>query len=730
MNLSHLNPEQREAVLCTEGPLLLFAGAGSGKTRVLVHRIAHLIREKRVSPWNVFAVTFTNKAAGEMKERVGGLLGQRADDTWISTFHSAGVRILRQHANRLDYGQSFVIYDDSDQMSLIKDCLEELHLNPKIFAPRAVETRIDAAKNELIEPDDYPSDDFFNEQVAKVYKLYAKKLKDNNAVDFGDLLLLPVRLFERHPEVLRAYRERLQYLMVDEYQDTNHAQYRLIKLLAGERRNLCVVGDDDQSIYRWRGADVRNILDFEKDFPNSTVIKLEQNYRSTKNILKAAGEVVRHIAARKAKTLWTENEQGEKIVHFTGRTDKEEAAFVVGQIEKLRAAEGRKLSDFAIFYRTNAQSRVFEDELRRRNLPYVIYGGVRFYDRTEIKDILSYLWVLANPADGLHLRRIINVPGRGIGKVTMEKLETFAAQQGISVLEALPRAAEAGIAGATAKKIAEFHQLLQNLKVLLDKEKLSHFVQTLLERTGYLEELRREDTLEAEGRIENLEELVNVVADYEASQPEPSLAGFLDQVSLVSDIDRLDDKTQALPLMTLHLAKGLEFDVVFFVGMEEGLLPHIRSLDTPEEMDEERRLTYVGMTRARRRLFLCNAERRRVFGNEQFNLPSRFLENVPSELVERISPPPADRWDPNEDEDFDDNFQSRRGFMSRPAALAPREDPSNPYKVGTRVKHPVFGLGTIQACEGGVDERKITVSFQSGDRKKLLAKFSNLTILG
>ncbi|MFO1463733.1 MAG: DNA helicase PcrA [bacterium] len=727
MKLDHLNPPQREAVLSTEGPLLLFAGAGSGKTRVLVHRIAHLIQERRVSPWNILAVTFTNKAAGEMKERISGLLGQRADDTWISTFHSAGVRILRKHAVRLGYGESFVIYDDSDQMSLIKDCLEELQLNPKIFNPRAVESRIDAAKNELVEPANFPADDFFGEAVAKVYERYAKKLKDNNAVDFGDLLLLPVKLFESHPEVLAQYRERLHYLMVDEYQDTNHAQYRLVKLLAGERQNLCVVGDDDQSIYRWRGADVRNILDFEKDFPSARVIKLEQNYRSTKNILKAAGEVVRHIADRKDKTLWTENEAGERIVYYTGRTDKEEAAFVVQQIQKLRDSENYRLADCAVFYRTNAQSRVFEDELRRQNIPYVIYGGVRFYDRTEIKDMLSYLWVLANPADGLHLRRIINVPARGIGKVTVEKLEALAAQRGLTLFEALPLAAEAGVTGGTAKKILAFHQLLLNLQAMRKGERLSQFLQTLIERSGYLEELRAEDTLEAEGRIENLEELVNVVADYEASTPEPSLEGFLDQVSLVSDIDRLDDKSQALPLMTLHLAKGLEFNAVFFVGMEEGLLPHVRSLDTPEEMDEERRLTYVGMTRAKRRLFLCNAERRRVFGNEQYNLPSRFLEDIPSELIERIAPPPSewgrDRYDEDEAEDLP------RASWLKPAAK-PREDPSNPYKIGAKVRHPVFGIGTIQLCEGGVDDRKITVAFQNGDRKKLLAKFCNLTILG
>ncbi|MCE9624389.1 MAG: ATP-binding domain-containing protein, partial [Deltaproteobacteria bacterium] len=426
--------------------------------------------------------------------------------------------------------------------------------------------------------------------------------------------------------------------------------------------------------------------------------------------------------------LWTENEAGDKIVYYTGRTDKEEAAFVVQQIQKIRDREGLPLSDFAVFYRTNAQSRVFEDELRRQNMPYVIYGGTRFYDRMEIKDILSYLWVLANPSDSLHLRRIINVPGRGIGKVTVEKLEQFAAARGIGFFEALPFAAEAGIAGATAKKIRDFHQLLLNLQAMMQGERLSHFMQTLVEKSGYLEELRSEDTLEAEGRIENLEELVNVAADYEASTTEPSLQGFLDQISLQSDIDKLDDKSKALPLMTLHLAKGLEFNVVFFVGMEEGLLPHMRSLDTPEEMDEERRLTYVGMTRAKQRLFLCNAERRRVFGNEQFNLPSRFLEDVPSELIDRIEPPPSE-FGRSYTKDRDEEEYPRATWLN-PAPAKPKEDPSNPYKIGTKVKHPVFGFGTIQLCEGGAEDRKVTVAFQSGDRKKLLAKFSNLTILG
>lgn len=715
MKLDELNEPQRQAVLTTDGPLLIFAGAGSGKTRVLVHRMAHLLAEKGVSPWQIFAVTFTNKAAGEMKERVGQLIGGRADDLWISTFHSAGVRILRRHAERLDYGPNFVIYDDSDQMSLLKRCLEELDINPKIFHPRAVQSRIDNAKNELIEPRDFPTGDFFNERVAQVYELYQRRLKENNAMDFGDLLVLPVRLFENFPEVLDEYTRRLRYFMVDEYQDTNHAQYRLMKLLAAPSRNLCVVGDDDQSIYRWRGADVRNILEFGQDFTDARIVKLEQNYRSTQNILTAAGAVVKPIEEREEKTLWTENEAGALIDLFGGQDDKEEAAFVVKNIEALRA-EGFGLQDMAVFYRTNAQSRVLEDELRRHNIPYVIYGGVRFYDRLEIKDILAYLWVLANPSDSLHLRRIINVPGRGVGKVTLEKLSAFADAQGITLRQALSRAPEAGIAGKTAKKIQSFAALLDDFSARVDKEPLSEFVKRVMEKTGYLEELRREATLEAEGRLENLEELVNVVQDFQASESEPTLAAFLDQVALVNAIDNLEEGSEALPLMTLHLAKGLEFDGVFLVGMEEGLLPHSRSTDTPEEVDEERRLTYVGMTRARKKLFLSYANRRRVFGNEQYNLPSRFIDNLPEELLNPIA-------------------------MRRPQALpypksettfeVPKEEDSqNPYRVGTRVRHPIFGLGTIKGCEGGVENRKITVAFQGAGLKKLVAKISNLTILG
>lgn len=726
--LSQLNPPQQEAVLHTEGPLLIFAGAGSGKTRVLVQRMAHLIRNHGVKPWEIFAVTFTNKAAGEMKERVGQVVGQRADDLWISTFHSAGVRILRRHIEKLNYGPTFVIYDDSDQMTLLKNCLDELHINPKLFHPRAIQSRIDNAKNELIEPEDYPSDDFFDEKVAQVYLLYQEKLRQNNALDFGDLLRLPVKLFQQHPEILNEYTQRLRFFMVDEYQDTNHAQYCLMKLLAEARQNLCVVGDDDQSIYGWRGADIRNILEFAEDFPGARIVKLEQNYRSTHNILEAAGAVVEKIEQRQPKKLWTENTSGEKVTLYRARDEKDEARFVVEQIEKYQK-QGLSLNEMALFYRTNAQSRVFEDELRRHNLPYVIFGGVRFYDRAEIKDILAYLWVLANPADSLHLKRIINVPARGIGKTSIEKLERLAAAKNLSLRETLRYSSEAGLSARLSQKVLSLVSLLDHLQSAVQQEPLPHFVELVLEKTGYLEALRQENTLESEARLENLEEFMNVVEDYQNSASEPSLADFLDQVSLVQGLDQGDASVPALRLMTAHLAKGLEFEVVFLVGMEEGLMPHSRSLDTPEGVDEERRLTYVGMTRAKQKLFLCHANSRRVFGREQWNLPSRFLDDVPESILEI-----EEAQDYFSESELFSQVQVSGGnsafSFSGSTSLASREDPNNPYRSGVKVKHPIFGVGTVKACEGQAEKRKVTVQFPGCGIKKLAVNLAPLTVLG
>lgn len=729
MNLEQLNDPQQEAVLHTEGPLLIFAGAGSGKTRVLVQRMAHLIQSGGVKPWQIFAVTFTNKAAGEMKERVGAVVGERADDLWISTFHSAGVRILRRHIEQLNYGPNFVIYDDSDQMTLLKNCLDELQINPKIYHPRAIQSRIDNAKNELIEPDEYPTDDFFDEKVAQVYGHYQDKLKKNNALDFGDLLLLPVKLFRQNPQILAEYTNRLRYFMVDEYQDTNHAQYSLMKLLAEAQQNLCVVGDDDQSIYAWRGADIRNILEFSEDFPGAKVVKLEQNYRSTSTILDAAGAVVEKIEKRQPKKLWTESAAGEKVTLYRARDEKDEARFVVEQIKKYQG-QGVKLNEMALFYRTNAQSRVFEDELRRHNLPYRIFGGVRFYDRAEIKDILAYLWVLANPADSLHLKRIINVPARGIGKTSIEKLERLAAEKNLTLRQALTHGAEAGLSARLAQKVLSLVSLLDHLQTGLQQEPLPHFVETLLEKTGYLEALRNENTIEAQARMENLEELVNVVEDYQNTAGEPSLSDFLDQVSLVQGLDQGEAGDAALCLMTGHLAKGLEFDVVFLVGMEEGLLPHSRSLDTPEGVDEERRLTYVGMTRAKQKLFLSHAARRRVFGREQWNLPSRFLDDVPESVLDIEESAYAEA-----SQDFASPARSvgaNVDFAPPPdkKIFAPPQDPSNPYKPGVKVKHPVFGVGTVKACEGQAEKRKVTVAFPGRGVKKLAVSLAHLTLVG
>ncbi len=719
--LNHLNPAQREAVLHTDGPLLIFAGAGSGKTRVLTHRITHLIQEHGVSPWNIFAVTFTNKAAGEMKERIHRLLGGRADDVWISTFHSAGLKILRRCPEKIGLGPFFTILDDGEQLSLLKEGLEALQINPKVFNPKAIAARIHQAKNELVTADAFAlqADDFFSEKVALLYSWYTEALRRNNSVDFGDLILLPVLLFEKHPELLKEYQQRFRYLLVDEYQDTNHAQYRLIKLLSQAHQNLCVVGDDDQSIYRWRGADLRNILDFELDFPSAQVIKLEQNYRSTQTILKAASEVVRHIEERKPKELWTENEEGEKIVHFTAKTEKGEALFVVREIERLMKEKNLPWNECAIFYRTNAQSRVIEDELRKANIPYVIIGGTRFYDRMEIKDLLAYLQVIANPANGVCLKRIINVPARGIGKTSVEKIDQWALQKGMSFFEALKCASEAGLSGKALIEIKKFIHMIERFQTLFQQEKLSQATRQVLEDTGYLQELKNEKTTEAQDRIENLEELITVVSDYEHSTSEPTLGGFLDQISLASDVDKLTDERGMLPLMTLHMAKGLEYNYVFLMGLEEGLFPHTRSLDTPEEMDEERRLMYVGITRACKKLFLTHARQRSIYGNEQWNIASRFLDDIPPTLKEHREEGRVTGSIPN---------FSPLPFETGKVTVQVNT-PDNPYWVGRKVKHPVFGVGTIRGCEGNQDARKLMVVFENGETKRLIAKYSNLHLM-
>lgn len=708
--LSKLNPQQREAVIHTDGPLLILAGAGSGKTRVLTTRMAYLLREKNLHPQQLFAVTFTNKAAGEMKERVEHLIGASAGGLWVATFHSACLRILRRHAALIGYKPDFSIYDSQDQLQLIHQCLEELRLNPKMIHPKAVATRINGAKNHGVNPAHYPLGDYFEEKVAVIYKLYQEKLLKNQAMDFGDLLMQVVHLFKGEPQVLEAYQDQWTHLHVDEYQDTNRIQYALLSLLGAKHRNLCVVGDDDQSIYKFRGAEIRNILDFQQDYPEAHAIRLEQNYRSTQIILKAASSVVANNKGRMGKILWTENEMGEPIYLFQGLTEKDEAKFVVGKILEQKIP----LSQMAIFYRTNAQSRALEDELRRNQLAYVIYGGMKFYDRQEIKDVVAYLKVIVNPDDSIGLKRVINVPARGIGKTTWDRLEMMSADQRKSIWEIF-QGAVSDISPRTTSKLKEFQLLIQQLQKEKKEITLVDFISRLYEVTGLWKMWQAQGTVESESRLENLEEFVNVVAEYLNQTGEPTLEGLLDQLSLASDTDA-EATADRIPLMTLHLAKGLEFPVVFLVGMEEGLFPHSRSLETDDEIEEERRLCYVGITRAQKKLFLSFVRERRLFGTSQYNLPSRFLDEIPADLIHQIS--------------------SSEKRYSRPAEEGITVDYSDDQTVevvlqrGVKVRHPVFGVGTIRASEGYEDKQKLTIAFSNGQLKRILTKYANLEILG
>lgn len=741
MKIMHnLNPRQKEAVLHGEGPLLILAGAGSGKTRVIVHRIAHLIQEQGVSPRNILAVTFTNKAAAEMRERVEKLLAG-GETPLIATFHSTCVRILRRDIHLLGYSDNFAIYDDKDAERLLKEIVREQNLDEKKYPPRMFSSAIDECKNAGSGPEDLPDGDQVGEIIARVYAAYQERLKRCNALDFGDLIMLAVRLFESHPEILEQYRERFQWILVDEYQDTNPIQYRLVRLLAGKRMNLCVVGDDDQSIYRWRGADIRNILDFEKDFPGVTVVKLEQNYRSTQNILAAAGEVVAKNRGRKGKTLWTENPSGDRIVYRRLDNEREEARFVCREIERQRQA-GRNPADIAVFYRTNAQSRVLEDALMGAGVAYHMVGGMRFYERMEIKDILAYLKSLDNPADEISLKRIINTPPRGIGGTTFDKVADLAASRGIPFVEALREAATGNLLGKGPRtRVAEFVALMDGFADLVPTLPLPELAKRIIEDTGYKARLQDERTTESKDRLDNLQELLAALEDFEKTSKENGLSAFLEQVALISDMERGERHPESVTLMTLHAAKGLEFPLVFMTGMEERLFPHVRALDDPEQMEEERRLCYVGMTRARERLCLSNARRRHFYGQEQFNSPSRFLGDIPKDLLEM-------------QEDYQAGFgwgstpsagngrKAGNGWdqameFSRRHAVAPEDDefPDNEVQVipegdeifiGMRVRHRKFGPGTIRKREGSGDSEKVIVWFDAGGPKKLLLQFAGL----
>ncbi|MBM3222386.1 MAG: DNA helicase PcrA [Candidatus Tectomicrobia bacterium] len=722
-----LNPPQHAAVQHRDGPLLILAGAGSGKTRVITHRIAYLIKVCHVLPERILAVTFTNKAAQEMRERVHQLLGASGLPLWLSTFHAACARLLRREAEALRLSPQFVIYDTADQQALVKQCAQELKIDQELYTPQQIMRRISALKNELIDAETFLRDagDFgLDEVVARVYPMYQRALRDNAAVDFDDLLMLTVQLLRRHPDILERYQQRWHYIMVDEYQDTNMAQYHMLHLLAAQHRNLCVVGDDDQSVYRFRGANVRNILNFERDYPDATVIKLEQNYRSSGTILDAATAVVAKNPGRKEKTLWTDNDRGTPIGYFCAQDDVHEAETICQNIKGLRRSEGLAYRDFAIFYRTNAQSRVLEDGLRRAAIPYQIVGGLRFYDRQEIKDALAYLRLLVNPRDTLSLRRIINVPRRGIGQTTWSKIEVLAAERGVSGLEALELSLGTDLVNrGTLTKLQTFHTLLRGLMHDAPHMSVADITREVLMRTGYEAQLQAERTPEAQGRLENLSELVNAADEFDRQMPGASLQEFLEHTALISDQDGLADDSGTVVLMTLHASKGLEFPVVFMAGMENGLFPHNRSFDEPVQMEEERRLCYVGMTRAEQRLFLTSAARRRIYGVEQSHTPSLFLNDIPPACIQDYSAQAV----------LATVRQPWSGADTAVAVPAPVATPTtgrgaavsaSMYGVGTQVFHQHFGRGVVQKREGEGEQLKVTVAFRDHGVKKLLAKFA------
>ena len=726
--LAEMNPPQQEAVLHGDGPLLILAGAGSGKTRVITRRIAYLIARRGVQPWQLLAVTFTNKAAEEMRKRVEQLLGARGLNVALGTFHSTCVRILRKWHQELGLRSSFVIYDDTDQLGVVKECLRALDIGERVMNPRGAAARISRAKNELLTPGEYAvvANDFAEERTAKIYALYQERLRASHAVDFDDLLMLTVHLFRDRPHVLDYYQKLWRYVLVDEYQDTNRAQYQIVNFLTQRHGNLCVVGDDDQSIYRWRGADLNNILDFERDHPGCRVIKLEQNYRSTQTILDAAGGVVQNNRGRKGKTLWTENPFGDPVIVYQGRDEHGEADFVVRTLRKLAAEHGYSLADVALFYRTNAQSRVLEDALRRDVTPYVIVGGLRFYERKEVKDLLGYLRLVANPDDAQSFKRVVNVPPRGIGQTTVEKLEGLAQAERISLWEACQRIGERKIVGPRAvKALQELVGMIERTRARAEVMAVPDLVLELLESTGYLADLKQEGTIEAESRMENLQELVSAAREFTERSEDKTLQAFLDSVALIADIDLMAEGSGAVTLMTLHSAKGLEFPVVFMTGMEEGVFPHSRSLMDDDELEEERRLCYVGMTRARERLLLTAALSRRLFNTENFNLPSRFLDEIPVNLLERV-----------------DGLGTHQGSGTRgwgvgsaTSDLGPRTsdrryeaDDSfvDHLQIGMRVRHSEWGIGTIRERIGEGEDLKVVVTFAGVGRKKLAAGFAHL----
>jgi len=730
--LNGLNPEQQRAVKTTDGPLLLMAGAGSGKTRVLTHRIAYLMVEKQVNPYNILAITFTNKAAREMKERIYSMMGGVADEIWVSTFHSMCVRILRRDIDRLGYNRNFTILDTTDQQSVVKTILKEKNLDPKKYDPRAILGAISSAKNELIGPEEFAKNagGHMDQIVADVYELYQKRLRKNQALDFDDLIMTTIQLFQRVPEVLTFYQRKFQYIHVDEYQDTNRAQYMLVKLMAQRFQNLCVVGDSDQSIYRWRGADIANILSFEKDYPRSEVILLEQNYRSTKRILFAANEVIKNNLNRRDKNLWTENPEGNKIFYYRADSEQSEAQFVAGKIKEAVQSGERKYSDFAILYRTNAQSRVMEEVLLKSNIEYSIVGGVKFYDRKEIKDTLAYLRLIANPDDDISLTRVINVPKRGVGSSSVDKIANFADMHDMSMFQALGSIELIGLSPKITKACREFYDLINNYTHMQEYLSVTELVEEVLEKTGYYEMLKAEKSIEAQSRLENLDEFLSVTKNFEEGNDDKSLIAFLTDLALVADIDKLDEdgkQVDTVVLMTLHSAKGLEFPVVFLLGLEEGVFPHSRSLMEEAEMEEERRLAYVGITRAEEELFITNAQMRTLFGRTNMNPPSRFIGEIPANLLEGLEPKK-----PSLQSQSTSPFAARQAAAVRKPVLRPMTISTGGeelgWKVGDKAVHGKWGTGTVVSVKGEGEGIELDIAFPKPvGIKRLLAKFAPIT---
>ena len=767
--LKGLNDKQYEAVVTTEGPCLVIAGAGSGKTKVLTHKIAYLIGEKQVKPWNILAITFTNKAANEMKERIENLVGDVAADIWMGTFHSICVRILRRFIDRIGFDSSFIIFDTSDQRTLVKTCIKAIGLDDKMFTDRSVLSEISNAKNEMLEPVQYCvkyQADFRKSKIALVYEMYQKRLKENNAIDFDDIINYTIKILMENPDILEYYSDKFKYVLVDEYQDTNKAQFTLVTLLASKNGNITVVGDNDQGIYSFRGADISNILNFERDFPGTKIIKLEQNYRCTGNILKAANAVIKNNEVTYKKELWTENEVGKLPTVYSASNEYDEGTYIAQQIEHLRREEYYKYSDFAILYRMNTQSRAIEEILRRESIPYKIIGGLKFYERKEIKDIISYLRLIQNPSDNLSLKRIINEPKRGIGKTSLDKIEELSNNTGVPMYEIIKNAEQYGL-NRVFLNSREFVNAIEELRAKKDDIKISDLIKETLKKSGYTQALENENTIEAENRIENLDEFLTVAIEFEDESADNKLSDFLEGITLSSDIDNMEETEETVTLMTLHSAKGLEFPVVFLVGMEEGIFPGYKSIGEPKELEEERRLCYVGITRAKEYLFLTCSKQRTIFGSTSCNQVSRFLREIPSDLLDGYDKALGEKQESNNlfgDSKYSWTYGSKdngniktykidkhepsvaaassnsnnNGFMFRTAesflnnltkkATGTNVDLSK-YKAGVKIYHKKFGEGIISNVEPEGDDLKVDINFDKVGHKRLMAKFANLEII-